>query len=456
MIRPKVGLLVPYTPFYEKIAAIRSEKIEFASLVAGLLAVELDVVDGALITTEREATTAGQRLARESVDAVVVAPAVATFGALGWAAVRETTVPVCLWNLQPDAALSPDYDIAALIRNSGGLGIQALANTLARAGRTCTVAFSTLGAAVPGKLLVFVQACAVSQKLRRARFGIIGATFPQMTDIVMETAGWRGTAILSLPVSQIENSFEKQRDDEVEARIEEIHQHHPVVEMDRDELHRSARLSLALDSIVCEHSLDGGAFNCHGENCLQNSRIGVTACYGVSRQTSEGRPFSCTGDLPTAIAMMILRELAGAVIYGELGLVDAARDCVLLANGGEGDFAAAAGPVCIAGNENFTGLHGRGASLRFQSFQGPATILSLTPAGSGYRMIAAEGVLEPAAPTSLRVFHAEFRFRAGPVACAYERWCEAGPVHHIAIAPGFFTGHLDHVARLWGFELIVI
>ena len=175
-------------------------------------------------------------------------------------------------------------------------------------------------------------------------------------------------------------------------------------------LARSARLCLALDSIVREHALDGGAFNCHGENCLQNPAIGVTACYGVSRQTSEGRPFSCTGDLPTAIAMKILRELSGAVIYGELDLVDETRNFVLLANGGEGDFDAANGLVRIIGNENFAGLHGRGASLQFEPFQGDATILSFTPVGAGYRMIAAEGTLGPAPSTGLSLFHAAFQF----------------------------------------------
>ena len=219
---------------------------------------------------------------------------------------------------------------------------------------------------------------------------------------------------------------------------------------------RSARLSLALDSMVGEHALDGGAFNCHGNNCLQNPRIGVTGCYGVSRQTWEGRPFSCTGDLPTAIAMKILRDLAGAVLYGELDLVDEARNVVLLANGGEGHSNAAAGAVRIVGNENFAGLHGRGASLQFEPFQGDATILSFTPNGEGYRMIAAEGTLEAAPATSLGVFHAAFRFRSGSVGASYEQWCEAGPVHHIAIAPGLWIEHLEYVARLWGFGITTI
>ena len=210
MIRPKVGLLVPYVSFYEKVAPVREEKIAFASSLRGLLAERMDVVDGGMVTSEEEASAAGKRLVAASVDALVIVPAVATFGALGWAAVRETAVPVCLWNLQPDAGASREYGIAALIRNSGGLGVQALANTLARSGRVFAVAFSREGAGVPRKLVVFAQACAVSGRLRRARFGVIGAVFPQMTDVAMETSAWPGAPIVRIPAANIESAFDRQ------------------------------------------------------------------------------------------------------------------------------------------------------------------------------------------------------------------------------------------------------
>src|SRR5215472_9578658 len=376
MIRSRVGLLVPYVPFYEKIAPVREEKSAFARGLADRLAAYMDVVASGLTTTEDEAAEAAEHMAVQCVDAVIVAPALATFGALGWAALRRLRQPICLWNVQPDCGATPDYGIGALIRNSGGLGVQALANMLAREERAFTVAFSTERNGVPDKVLRFVQAAAVSRSLCCARFGRIGTTFEQMTDIAMEAASWPGAPVIEVSSAAILDAYERQGDGDVAGRVAEIRGSHGVGDISADELSRSARLSLALDALVQEHSLDGGAFNCHGENCLQNDRIGVTACYGVSRQTSEGRPFSCTGDLPTAIAMKILQDLSGAAIYGELDLVDEARAVVLVANGGEGDFRAAAGGVRIAGNENFAGLCGRGASLSFKAFQGPATILS--------------------------------------------------------------------------------
>jgi L-arabinose isomerase len=458
MTRPRIGLIVPYVTFYEKIAPVGAEKREFARRVAERLQASMDVVDCGLVTTEEEANNAGGRLSKASIDAVVIVPAVATFGALGWAAVSQFSEPVCLWNIQPDEGVFADYDIGTLIRNSGGLGTQALANTLAREERPFTVAFSTDGDSIPAKLTRFAEAAAVWNRVKRSRFGRVGTVFPSMTDIAMSAEKWRGAPIVSIPAERIVEAYARQPDAVVTAQVAELQAAHPVVEITAEELYRSARLSLALDAIVREHALDGGAFNCHGENCLQNNQIGVSACYGVSRQTSEGRPFSCTGDLPTAIGMKVLQEVAGSVIYGELDLVDEGRGVVLLANGGEGHFGAAIGPVTIAGNENFAGLHGRGASLRFAPFRGPATILSFTPLArdARYRRIAAEGMLEAAPPTRLGVFHAAFRFRGLGAVSAYERWCEAGPVHHLAIAPGEWMGHLKLLALMSGFELIEI
>ena len=115
--------------------------------------------------------------------------------------------PVCLWHCAARCRVSADYGIAALIRNSGGLGIQALANTLARADRKYCVTFSAGDGPTPRKLVSFAQACAVSATLRRARFGLVGTCFPQMTDVAMDTARWPGAPIVSLPAAKIEQSF---------------------------------------------------------------------------------------------------------------------------------------------------------------------------------------------------------------------------------------------------------
>ena len=458
MRKPRIGLLVFYVPFYESIVAIRDEKIALAADVQRRIETQAYVLSPGLIDTEDAARAAARHFSDNDVDAVVVVPAVAVFGALGWAAIESLDVPVCIWNLQPAAAIPEDYDIGELIRNSGGLGVQALANTLVRAGRECHVLFSRAGEPPPVELAAFLNAARVAKDLGRARFGRIGNVFPQMTDVRMEAGDWPGAAVVDVTASEFQAMYREQPGDLVRQRVADIRERHRTFHISDDELDRSARIWLALDRIVSERALAGGAFNCHGENCLGNPDIGVTGCYAVSAQTSEGRPFSCTGDLPTAIAMWILNELAGSVLYGELDLVDPDANCVLLANGGEGHFAAAEGAVAVTGNENFAGLHGRGAALSFEPFAGPATIASFTPLNSpkGYRLIVAEGEMVRRRLPRLTVFHSAFRFTGIRADTAFRRWCEAGAVHHVAIATGHWMRELRMIAAMKSFDLVSV
>jgi len=456
MRRPRAGLLTLYIPFYESIIAVGGEKLLLAADLERRLLEICEVVSPGLVGTEDAARDAAELFHARQVDALVVVPMVAVFGALGWAAVRELDVPVCIWNLQPTPGIPDDYDIRQLIRNSGGLGVQALANTIARAERPYEIVFSTNDDPLPIQLGRFLEAAAVTNDLKRARFGRIGSVFAQMTDVLMDIASWPGEPVVEILASDLQERYLRQTREAVSQRVADIRERHPVFEISDDELARSARIWLAVDEIVQECNLVGGAFNCHGENCLRNPEIGVTGCYAVSAQTSQGHPFSCTGDLPTAIAMWMLDSLAGSVIYAELDLVDPGANCVLLANGGEGHFTAAEGPVSITGNENFVGLHGRGASLRFTPVAGKATLASFSPidASRRYRLVVAEGEMFRRCLPALGVFHTAFRFHGLSAPEAFQSWCKAGAVHHVAVAPGEWAGALQMIADMSGFEFV--
>ena len=51
----------------------------------------------------------------------------------------------------------------------------------------------------------------------------------------------------------------------------------------------------------------------------------------------RGRPFTCTGDLPTALAMLILKKLTGVAMYTEVQVMDEKSRAVVIANSGEGE-----------------------------------------------------------------------------------------------------------------------
>jgi L-fucose isomerase-like protein len=468
MRRPRVGLLVPFVPFYEAIVPLRDEKLAFAADVASRLARTCDLepsggdVGRWLVESEREAHDAGERFAAARVDAVVVAPALAAFGGLAWTALELLPrTPVAIWQPPLADTVPAGYEIGSLIRHSAGLSVMAIGNTLARHARAYRVFYGPEAGSddlAPG-LETFCRVAAVATTLRAGTLLRMGSVFPAMTDVTMDGATWRaemGGRIVDIGTRELHARFARVDAGRVDVRLQQCGGVSRTG-LSEEELTRSVRLALALEEAAIEHDAIGGAFNCHGDNCLRHADIGVTACLGVSWMAGAGRPFSCTGDLPTAVALVIAKQLSGTAIYGELDFVDVRRDCVLLANGGEHDVAVDGDGYALFGNENFAGEAGRGASIAALAPIGPTTLISFTPLDGvdghvRYRVVAADGAIETDDRPSLRGFHAAFRFANSSASQAFVRWCEAGATHHLAVAVGHWCDAVAILADLCGWD----
>ena len=82
-----------------------------------------------------------------------------------------------------------------------------------------------------------------------------------------------------------------------------------------------------------------GAFNCHVPQFRFGDEIGIAPCWALGRSTSAGVPFTCTGDILTAVAMLTTKRLGGAALYHEIEAIDYATGEVVIANSGEHDLA---------------------------------------------------------------------------------------------------------------------
>jgi L-arabinose isomerase len=202
---------------------------------------------------------------------------------------------------------------------------------------------------------------------------------------------------------------------------------------------RDAQLATALQRLADETQAICGTVNCHSDLFRFNPRIGIAACYGVACLTQRGQPFSCTGDQPTAIALYLMRAVAGASLYCESYAPDPATNTLLLLAGGEADpaWCAPGGKVEIVPNVHFPGMNGPGASLSFVPRLGPATLMSLSPAADGWVLAWATGELVESRFTHLRGPNAMFRFDGvADVLEATNRWITSGATHHYALGPG--------------------
>jgi L-arabinose isomerase len=228
--------------------------------------------------------------------------------------------------------------------------------------------------------------------------------------------------------------------------------------MDDAMLDRSVRLSLAVERLAVEHDVSGGSLNCH-TTCRRNKPIGITACFSLGIQNNQGRSFTCTGDLPTALTMLLFKRLTGCGMYTEIQVMDELRRAIVISNSGEGEEQMRRPETVskIRPCSNFSGQAGRGAAFTYPLRTGPATIGSLTPTPAGpkpFRLVVAEGeILEETLPDvgSIAGF---FRFAHSDLHSAYTRWLETGPVHHAATTWGHHARDLAEVCGLIDVEFI--
>ncbi len=461
----RIGFLPFYVDYYEGICAdFPREKMAVAHRCAERLASFGCVVwDQQLIRDADSAITAGKKLADSGIDVVVVVTTIAVFANISLAALRNLSVPILIWNVQEIDHVGAGYSMVEIVRHTGQIGAQALANTLVREGHSFRVVSGYENSSrTTTSLHRFFSLAKTVAILKRASVLAVGDRFPGMTDIELDdayVAKHLGATISHISPARLTKAYHDADGEQVQRETLKCITANAVSEISDDELSRSVRLSVALESLVEEYCADAGSLNCHIGNCLQNSTIGITACYSLGVQNARGRPFTCTGDLPTALAMLMLKTLTGISMYTEVQIMDEHREAVVIANSGEGEK-----EICrpneqprLVGNTNFKGLHGRGASYAHSLKSGPATLVSLTPTPNGtkpFRLIVAEGeILEDKLPDA-GALAGFFRFQHVDLHSGYTRWLEAGPVHHAATTVGHWESELKEVSNYLNFEFL--
>src|SRR5262249_30215221 len=154
-------------------------------------------------------------------------------------------------------------------------------------------------------------------------------------------------------------------------------------------LERSLRAACALEELVARHRLDAAAMNCHVTEIRFGEEIGIAPCFGLGRLTSGGVPWSCTGDVLTAVALLTAKLLGGGAQSHELEALDAETGELVVASSGEHDLDLAAGvrPRLVR-NGWFASDPRCGACACFSAPAGPATLVAFAELDSGHRLIA--------------------------------------------------------------------
>ena len=461
---PRIAVVSGYMPYFEEVMppTYREEMASRAKATADRLDGTGAVLFTGLITDHETGAAAGRRIRRFAPDVVVIAPTMAAPAGYQWAALRDLgPVPVVILNIAGIDTVPPDYTAHSIVPNSVGVGCMMINNILRRHGRRAVVVSGHAGDGQTwARARAAIADAAVAGRLARARIGVLGTPLDGYINVVCDPAALRaatGASLVEIGVEEFTDLWRAVPEADV-AALSAAYCGAVAVAPDTaasTDFRDATRLALALEGAVRRHALDGGTFNCRDAFAVGNPEIGVLGCLAVSHLTTHGFPFTCTGDVITAVAMILGKHLGGDSYYCELDTPDYRADAVLCANTGEGDFRQASGcgscRIAVSGEES--GRRSRGCAVGYDVADRDATAVAFTPradAPGGHVIIAAEGRMEPPPPTGLKLPNLFFRFRGLPVGEGMSRWIAAGATHHAGISSGHVGDRLAAVAAHLG------
>lgn len=460
---PRVGLLLPYWSFFEASAGgidLRSDREGVSQRIAGRLTdLGFDVVCTSMVDSESVARSAADRFRDQDAEAVLALFTMAVPPSYSLAALDDVIVlPLVIWTVQ--IAVRDGLSMSDIVVDGGTVGTAMLTNMLARTGRPFGLVFGPEDdAAIVDEVRDNLNAATLAHRLRKARIGRIGHPVPgylcvDADDSLLEQA--LGVTIARLSPGDLQRRY---RSTDASATSELAKEVRSTFEFTdgvgaRGSLSDSLRLAQALRELDEEFELDAGTLNCHVPELRYADDPGITPCFALGHETTRGVPWSCTGDVLTAIAMLVAKHLSGAAFYHEIESIDRDTGECMLANSGEHDLAWCdedETPL-LRPNPWFRNDSRCGTCAWFPLRAGPATLVAFTPVAgepSGFRFIAAEGYITERRVSASPTVGGAFRFSGdGDSTAAWRQWARAGANHHDALAAGHIAGQ---VAALTGY-----
>ena len=460
-VKAKIGILVMalLEDDYNKTAHMRPAATAAAQEIADTFAEWGEVVHAGLVEEESQAAAAARLFNAADVDLIVAMELAYTKGLVPARAILDTTAPVLVWNAQKIRRLAEDDGFDVVMLNSGMAGMPELTAVLLRTGREFALVTSLFDDP-DGRRRVqeVIQAAAVRRRLREARVALVGHHFEGMTDLMFDGLSMRqdiGPVVWPVEPEKFAVRFAEIPQADVDALMAAERAKY-TVDMEPALFERSVRFALALESVTKEHGFD--AFTAFDQVWLTDPRVGIIPSYGTGRLGESGIPASREGDVNTAVAQLILQELAGQATTLENYVVDYDNQAVMFSHDGHGNPALGTpGEVKVKHSIYYSGVHGFGAGFEFAYEPGPITNLALVTTGLGqWRFVISEGQLLPFPPRAISAPQTLFRHDSLPIADWCDAWLRAGATHHMGAARGRWTSHLLYIAQMLDIEALVV
>jgi L-arabinose isomerase len=427
-----------------------------------LSAMDCDVVDVGFISDAQEGAVAAEKLRVADCDLIIgFLTTYLTSNMLAPIAQRSGS-PVLLLNLQPTEAMDhATFDTGAWLAYCGACPLPEMANTFRRLG----VDFRSVSGFLEDdrawiRIERWIKAAGVRAAFRHGRHGLLGHLYPGMMDVSTDP---------TLVSAQLGGHVEVLEIDDLRVRVEQVSEADTLARMDfarevftldetvvAEDFAWGAKVSVALDRLVEDFSLDSLAYYHRGLDGEMHERVGAGFILGASLLTARGIPVVGEYELRTSLAMLLMDRLGAGGSFTELQALNFLDNVVEMGHDGPAHLAISARKPLLRGLGVYHGKRGWGVSVEFDVQHGPVTLCGIAQQRDGtFMLVASEGTVVPGPVLQIGNTTSRVDFGCDPGEWT-DAWSATGISHHWALGIGHRVGELTAVADLLGLGLHVV
>jgi L-arabinose isomerase len=419
-----------------------------------------DVVYPGLTTSLEETEKAREAFIREDVDIIIVSGMSYCTSDIPYAVIRDIDKPLIIFNTQVQEEIDKDVSFEAMLGGNSLVGAVELAGLMKKTKRDYIVVSGVIGKDETYEdILDYLEAAKAIKVMKSSNIGFIGnSPYTGMLDIAVDETSVKerfGINVVHMDIGEIIQVFKGISEEDIGKEKKRLKGEYKNITLSEDQFQKSVRMGLCYKELIKKYDLSSIANYC--QTTMYNPEIGIAPCLGTTICTSDGVPFSCEGDIGSAIALLVLRLLAGSSVFAEPYVLDYKKNAVLLGHCGQGnlDYAKENDDVKIMPHPIFESPGGLGAGLEFYYKEGDSTILNMSADGDcNWKMVISEGKMIYG-PLRIGVPAAWWKTDK-ELNSFIKEWCYAGPTHHMGVAYGHLKKKLEKIGQLLSLNVYLI